>query len=142
MDLRIIEDVHGKGIQTLTSIAAGERVIELGGKWVSTPSKYTIQLGMDTHLEPVDQLWALINHSCDPNLEVDPQHRVLIAARHIEAHEALTFNYLTTEWDMAAPFQCLCQGSNCFGRISGSRYLAVEQRKRLLVWQRDCATVA
>lgn len=134
MNFKVIDDAGGNGLQTRRFFAAGECVVELEGRWVSKPSKYTIQLGVDRHLEPTDHLWALINHSCAPNLRVDCNRRVMVALRDIAAGESLSFDYLSTEWDMAVPFQCLCQSESCFTTIAGSRYLPERVRWKNLVW--------
>ena len=59
----------------------------------------------------------------------------VIALRPIAKGEVLSFNYLTTEFDMDEPFDCLCGGERstavpdasklpaCFGTIQGFRYL-------------------
>ncbi|OYT91657.1 MAG: hypothetical protein CFE43_11965 [Burkholderiales bacterium PBB3] len=134
MRLKIIDEPFGQGLKTLQAIAKDAIAIELKGKWVEAPSKYTLQLGVDKHLEPSDQLWAMINHSCDPNLWVDAQSLAMVAKRDIAAGEALTFNYLTTEWDMAEPFSCQCGTKHCFGNISGARYLEIPQRNECSSW--------
>jgi hypothetical protein len=139
MSLRVIAEIDGQGLQAERFFALGELVVALEGRWVDGPSKYTIQLGAAKHLEPVDHQWALINHSCAPNLRVDHERRVMVALRNIEAGETLNFNYLSTEWEMAEPFRCRCQARNCFEMISGARYLTHNQRRQLLVWSDDAA---
>ncbi|MFA6015305.1 MAG: SET domain-containing protein-lysine N-methyltransferase [Gallionellaceae bacterium] len=134
MSFSIIEEIGGNGLQVVRPFASGEKVIELSGKWVSSPTKYTIQLGPDKHLEPTDHQWAMINHSCAPNLRVDCEASVMIAIRDIAPGETLSFNYLSTEWDMATPFSCACQAKNCYQTISGAKYLKSEQRQLIQAW--------
>jgi hypothetical protein len=55
----------------------------------------------------------------------------LIARRSIAAAERLTFDYVSTEWDMAAPFDCACGAASCRGRVAGFRYLTPEQKAAL-----------
>ncbi|KNH06571.1 hypothetical protein XU18_2592 [Perkinsela sp. CCAP 1560/4] len=67
----------------------------------------------------------------------------VVALRDIQKGEILSFNYLTTEYDMDEPFDCLCGGARdaevedgetlpkCFGTIKGYRHLP-ETYKRLL----------
>ncbi len=128
MDFKIIQHQYGKGLQSNRSFAAGEHVIELAGIWVQQPSTYTIQMGDSRHLEPSDHLWALINHSCAPNLQVSCEGMEMRALRHILAGEELFFDYLTTEWDMATPFACQCNSDQCKQTISGARYLGANQQ--------------
>jgi hypothetical protein len=73
--------------------------------------------------------WQFLNHSCEPNVRV--QGRDLVAARAIKAYEELSFDYETTEWDMASPFTCRCGA--CDGRtVRGFRWLSSEDRVRRL----------
>jgi len=134
MSFRVVEEANGRGLQTERCIAAGDVVIELSGRWVVAPSKYTIQLGEGQHLEPEDHQWALINHSCRPNLRVDCERKIMLATRDIALGETLSFNYLSTEWDLAAPFPCLCRAEHCFVTISGARYLTAQQRREHMAW--------
>lgn len=43
--------------------------------------------------------------------------------RDIQEGEPITFNYLSTEWDMAQAFKCECGSENCLGEIQGARYV-------------------
>ena len=43
----------------------------------------------------------------------------------------MTFNYNTTEWEMAEPFSCGCGSENCLGTIQGLKHLTISQRERL-----------
>jgi len=135
MDFKTTEHPYGKGLQTNRSFTAGERVIKLDGTWVVAPSMYTIQLNDGGHLQPSDHIWALINHSCEPNLRVDCEGLAMVAQRNIPAGEELSFDYLTTEWDMATPFTCQCQSAQCKQTISGARYLGLTQQR--LVWRQS-----
>jgi len=73
--------------------------------------------------------WRFLNHSCDPNAAV--RERQLIAVRPIHPGEDLTFNYNTTEYDMASPFACHCGSLFCAGQIRGFKYLDRQERERL-----------
>mmetsp|Transcript_54869 Transcript_54869/g.151924 ORF Transcript_54869/g.151924 Transcript_54869/m.151924 type:complete len:288 (-) Transcript_54869:102-965(-) len=53
----------------------------------------------------------------------------LVALRSIAPREALTFDYHTTEWDMASPFTCLCLAPGCVGTVRGYKWLTAEQRE-------------
>ena len=50
------------------------------------------------------------NHSCAPNavLRIRQGRVEFYAMRDIAPGEEISFNYLTSEWDMAAPFTCGC----------------------------------
>jgi hypothetical protein len=51
--------------------------------------------------------------------------------RRIARGEECTFNYLTTEYEMAKPFVCLCGAVDCFDLIGGYARLSAEERERL-----------
>lgn len=53
------------------------------------------------------------------------------ALRNISPNEEITFNYLTTESEMAAAFNCICGSANCFGFIQGRNFLSPAQASRL-----------
>jgi hypothetical protein len=49
--------------------------------------------------------------------------------RHLlQGNAELTFNYLTTAWEMVAPFACPCGALNCYDLVAGCQYLT-------LAWQ-------
>ena len=88
---------------------------------IDTANRYTVQIGRDRHTE-VGKLSAL-NHSCDPNVILDTEHLKMVARRDIEEGEELSFFYPATEWEMDAPFICLCGSSNCIHVVAGARFL-------------------
>ena len=73
------------------------------------------------------------SHSCDPNSKMEPKKTgcKLIAIKDISAGETLSFDYETTEWDMSAPFDCLCGASNCKKVIKGYKHLSDEARSAM-----------
>jgi hypothetical protein len=105
-------------------------------------SRYSIRLGKNRHLNlPVgvngkidnpDFFWTYLNHSCQPNGYIDTADLTFRTLRKIERGEECTFNYLTTEYEMAAPFVCRCGAAKCFGLIRGHKYLGAEQREALV----------
>ena len=88
---------------------------------IDSANRYTVQIGRDRHTE-VGKLSAL-NHSCDPNVLLDTEHLQMIARHNIEEGEELSFFYPSTEWEMDAPFICLCGSSNCIHVVAGARFL-------------------
>ncbi len=84
-------------------------------------NRYTVQIAQDKHTE-VGKLSAL-NHSCDPNVILDTEHLQMVACRDIAEGEELSFFYPSTEWEMDAPFICLCGASNCIHVVAGARFL-------------------
>jgi len=92
-------------------------------KVIDRANRYTVQIGHDRHTE-VGKLSAL-NHSCDPNVILDTERLVMVARRDIDKGEELSFFYPSTEWEMDAPFICLCGSSNCIHVVAGARFLAL-----------------
>jgi len=85
------------------------------------PNRYTVQIARDKHTH-VGKLAAL-NHSCDPNVILDTERMLMIARRDIAKGEELFFFYPATEWEMNAPFICLCGAANCIHVVAGARFL-------------------
>ena len=121
-------------LRAVQPIRAREVVFYLGGRIVTAPTKYTLQLDAGRHLLADNELWQFMNHGCEPCVRIDVDTRQMIAIRDVARGEELTFNYNTTEWDMAAPFDCNCGDENCTGRIRGFRYLTPAQRAALRPW--------
>ncbi|KAI9025389.1 hypothetical protein DFJ74DRAFT_664209 [Hyaloraphidium curvatum] len=69
---------------------------------------------------------ARIEHGPVPPLDV-PGAEVelsLVAIRDVAAGEVLSFDYDSTEWEMAEPFDCRCGADVCRGRVEGFKLLA------------------
>ncbi|HEX8844620.1 MAG TPA: SET domain-containing protein-lysine N-methyltransferase [Pyrinomonadaceae bacterium] len=136
-----VRSVHGfKGVYAKVEIAADSVLIELRGVISTQPDRYSIQLGENRHLNtPAEETtgtysdfpWKYLNHSCEPNGYVNCADLTFRALREIGRGEELTFNYLTTEYEMASPFECHCGSVQCFGLIRGQKYLTAEQRERV-----------
>jgi hypothetical protein len=111
-----------RSLITQQAYKKGEMICEIPTeKVVSKPNRYTVQIGRDRHTE-VGKLSAL-NHSCDPNVILDTERLIMVARRDIEKEEELSFFYPATEWEMDAPFICLCGSSNCIHVVAGARFL-------------------
>lgn len=122
---------HGRAILCVQTLEAGETVFELAGRVVARPAMHTLQIDEAAHLAPDDAAWAMLNHSCAPNCVIDFEHRRVAACRVIQPGEELTFNYLSTEWEMASPFPCACGAAHCPGMIRGFRFLDAARREAL-----------
>jgi hypothetical protein len=120
-------------------IRAGERLFRIEGDRTPWPSRYSVQIGEELHVDlgpgyeieaMLDRyFWRFMNHGCDPNLLITGED--VVALCDIEPGVALTFNYNTTEWNMAEPFRCHCGSSQCLGTIRGFKHLTAAQRERL-----------
>lgn len=109
---------------------AGAHILRLVGEIVETPSRFSVQIGPDQHMEvpeeaqveqPLDRYrWRFLNHSCEPNAEFVGLD--LVAIRQIKASEQITFDYNSTEYDLSSPFECHCESDNCCGLVRGYRW--------------------
>ena len=80
---------------------------------------------------------AFINHSCSPNTTIDIEKYRYIAIKNIRRDEEITFNYLTTDYDMeksGEDFKCECGSRNCYGQIKGFKYLTHTQKLKLKLY--------
>jgi len=134
----VTEGPKGQMVVALAPIGQGETIFRIEGVRVARPSRYSIQVGADIHFEPGDGMdleepdrfiWRWLNHHCRPNAAV--RDRSLVALRPIAAAEEITFDYNTTEYDMASPFECLCGAPDCAGFIRGFRHLDPSRREAL-----------
>ena len=130
------------GVIATVPFAAGDVLFSVEGMTTDRPSRYSVQIDDRRHIDvepgtPLDQLparhpWRFVNHSCDPSaVLVGTEFRAL---RAIAVGEGVTFNYNTTELDMAAPFRCQCGAEACGGRISGFAHLTGPAQTRLRPW--------
>jgi len=123
------------------AIDAGETILTVDGVLSPVPSRFSIQIARDQHVEPGPggdpvamerYQWRFLNHSCAPSAYL--RGRALIALRPLQAGEEVTFDYHTTEWDMASPFACLCGARQCVGKVRGFKHLSPARKRRLRPW--------
>lgn len=124
----------GLGVFACEAISAGEILLALAHVFVDRPARHTIQLDARKHQAGTGEIDDFLNHSCDPNTALDFERLELVAIKPIAPGEELSFNYLTSEWDMAAPFACMCGAANCHGLIRGFRHLSLAQQEALVPW--------
>ena len=110
-------------------------------KIIDHPTQFSVQIGINRHIELIHPLqvlncpefyWRYLNHSCKPNCYCNIEDMTFRAKKEIKTSEHITFNYLTTEFDMAVPFECNCRSENCIKWIKGFKYLNEEQKVKLL----------
>lgn len=114
--------------------ALGDTVVAITGREVKVPTRYTLQVGAAVHLDAEPQPgavggypeWRFLNHGCDPNVVL--RGRSFVARQPIRRGDELTFDYESTEWDMATPFLCECGSGRCRGQIRGYRHLSPAAR--------------
>ncbi len=132
----------GRRLIAIGSIAEGMRVLTITGRETRVPTRYSLQVGASLHLDQEcarDEFdlvrryfWRYLDHSCDPTTVI--RDREVIAIRDIEKGAGVTFDYNTTEHDMAEPFRCHCGSAFCVGLVRGARHLTPPQRARLARW--------
>jgi hypothetical protein len=137
--LCVVQTNGGYGVYAVESIAAGQIIMRIEGEQRDRPSRFSVQVEWNLHIEVNGSLsleelmdrfpWRFLNHSCDGNSMV--QGNYLVAVRGIRPGEEVTFNYNATEYDMARPFTCHCGSPFCIGEIRGFKYLAPTERERL-----------
>lgn len=118
---------------------AGERMFYMEGEPVRRPTRYSVQIAEDLHLDIVSgttaegsldsYYWRFLNHSCEPNAYI--QGRDVFALRKIAPREGVTFNYNTTEYNLAEPFDCRCGSVHCLGTIRGFKHLPESKRRQI-----------
>jgi hypothetical protein len=133
---------EGRRLVAIRPIAEGTRVLAITGRETPVPTRYSLQVGAALHLDQdcaVDladvvqrYFWRYMDHHCEPTTLI--RDREVIAARDIAEGDGVTFNYNTTEYDMAEPFTCYCGSVRCAGVIRGARHLTRAQRVKLARW--------
>jgi uncharacterized membrane protein YeiB len=133
--VEIIRTAGTASLHAVHPFAPGEVVVPLEGHPVVQPTRFTIQVGTDSHVAPISERaspWGSMNHSCDPNLAIDVSRRVIVARRPIAAGDELCFDYHTTEWELHEPFICRCAGPQCVGLVRGFAHLPPARQQLLL----------
>jgi SET domain-containing protein len=131
--------IHAVGVYTTTPIRKGTRVVEYDGERI-TPEEAdrrydgasrTYLYGLDDGKTVIDGegLGAYLNHSCDPNCEVDEiKRRVWIfALRDIAAGEELVWDY--NLYDDEDPAPCHCGSRKCRGTMYSREWMAKVRRR-------------
>ena len=93
----------------------GELVLDLSAAEVLAERDYTsIDLGDSNVYHPMGRY---INHACNPTSYVDADRKAIVAVGTIKPGDEITFNYLASERQIVAPFDCACGWVHCVGRI-------------------------
>jgi SET domain-containing protein len=131
--------IHSVGVYAAAPIRKGARVVEYAGERITAEEadrRYdgvarTYLYGLDDGKTVIDGegLGAYLNHSCDPNCEVDEiKGRVwLFAIRDIAAGEELVWDYNLFDDDAPAP--CHCGARKCRGTMYSREWMAKMRRR-------------
>jgi SET domain-containing protein len=136
--IEVLQDGFQWGCFAKAPISKGDTLLMLSGTLTKKPSKYSIQLDKDQHLEVPEGiqstdtenfLWRFLNHKCFPNARVDVPNKRLIALEAIAAGTEICFNYNSTEHALAEPFKCVC--NNKHTHIKGYKFTSSEEKEFL-----------
>ena len=111
LEIRLIKQGM-RGLFANRTFNKGEIILLLKGNYFNKPTRTSIQVGNNKHVENYEG--GLINHHCNPSAnivvipEVEPA--LVVANKTIFKGEEITFDYETTEEVMAEPFKCECHG--------------------------------
>ena len=128
--------IAGQGLFAAQDIHKGTRIIQyIGAKIPKAESAERLARG-NTYIFAFNERYDIdgktlknkaryINHSCDPNCEIQTTSRAIwiVASRDITAGEELTYRYdYEYEPDGYRDFPCYCGAKNCVGYIVDARY--------------------
>jgi uncharacterized protein len=131
--------IHSVGVYTTTRIRRGSRIVEYDGPRI-TPEEAdrlydgasrTYLYGLDDGKTVIDGegLGAYLNHSCDPNCEIDEikGRAWLFALRDIAEGEELVWDY--NLYDDEEPAPCHCGSRKCRGTMYSREWMAKMRRR-------------
>ena len=107
---------------TKRAYAKGEVICPMPSENImDKPNRFTVQISRTRHTH-VGKL-AARNPCCAPNVIRATENLQMIACKDIAKGEELFFFYPSTEWQMDAPFICLCGATSCIHVVAGARFL-------------------
>ena len=127
-------NIDKRGLYASKMIKAGEKIIEYKGKLISKKESQQnpkFDNSKDIYLFNINKKWdldgawsfntaRLINHSCDPNCEVEGKGLKLwiSAIKDIKKGEELSYDYgFSYSKEEIENFVCRCGSKNCCGYI-------------------------
>jgi uncharacterized protein len=131
--------IHSVGVFAAKPIRKSTRIVEYTGQRISPEeadrlyegAPRTYLYGLDDGKTVIDGegIGAYLNHSCDPNCEVDEaKGRVwIVAIRDITAGEELLWDYNLYDDDDPAP--CHCGSPKCRGTMYSREWMAKVRRR-------------
>jgi len=126
----------GRGLFAAAPIAAGQRILRLGGTVVSGDSLdeqlHAMQIGVDAWLcSDGSSLDDYINHSCDPNSGFPSGDLELVALRDIGADEEICWDYSTSISESDWQMECHCGSTRCRRIVRPWPQLSKSDQERL-----------
>lgn len=121
-------ETGGRSAYAMSKIFKGEIITQNDATIINRAIKYSWQVGFERHfIGP-----GILDHSCKNPTCVINNNNEFIAFRDIEKDELLTFNYLTTEYELNSGFNCICGDTECYGYIRGFKYLSSADKIKLI----------
>jgi hypothetical protein len=117
-----------KALHAGEAIGKGQVIVKLAGKAIATPSRHSLQVGDNLHVRELGD-FQFLNHSCSPNTKI--ANLTLSSLTDIAKDAELLFDYNSTEWELAAPFECECGSPQCCSVVRGYKHLTAAQRAQL-----------
>lgn len=129
-------EIHEHGCYATKPIKKGSIVAEYTGPrltiaqadelYEKSPRTYLFGLTNGTQVIDGDGIAAFINHSCDPNCEVDEvNERVIITAiQNIPRGREVTYDYNLYDGDLDDSSPCYCGAKKCRGSMYSEKELA------------------
>lgn len=137
--LGVLIEPDQRRLVALQPVPKGAWLFRIEGRDTPVPTRYSVQVGWEQHLDQENArdandrvarfYWRYMNHDCDPSTAI--HDREVVALRDIIAGDGITFDYNTTEWELAEPFGCHCGSPRCVGTVHGARHLTAAQRARI-----------
>ena len=126
-------NIDKKGLYASKDIKSGDRIINYKGKLITNTEveqNPKFDNDKDIYLFDINKRYSLdgdfswntarlINHSCNPNCEVDGKgYKIWITAiKDIKKNEELTYDYGFSYDEDYKQFPCKCRAKNCCGYI-------------------------
>lgn len=129
MNCKIKDTGLGKGTYACQDFRENEIICQLTGKMQKHATAFTVQVSPHEHIVPL--FGKYLNHSCSPNCYFEHTDRTFRALKPIKNGDEITFNYCTTEYKMASPFDCFCGSENCYHTVQGYKYLTEKQKQNI-----------
>ncbi len=123
-----------KGLFAVQDVAENEVLLTYDGPIMDHPTRLSLQVDNDRHIEGTEHSNAFLNNSCNPSAYVDWNESCLRARRPILSGEEITCNYFTTDYELHEKFACKCESPKCKGEIEGFKYLGKDEQQELEPW--------
>lgn len=121
----------GYGVYTKKPFKRGSMVARFSGNIINQVVQHSLQINPASHVHD-PHFAGLLLHSCSPNVALDMLDFTIWAIKDIEAGEALTMDYATTEDMLFKQFKCVCESGNCRHWITGRKEQVNEEGEAYL----------